>query len=75
MEDNTSITIVASVIVGSIAILSGYGCHQVEETWREAIKAGLVQKVVPGSSMPVWAKDDSASAELTASDTAQTPQE
>ncbi len=48
MKEETAWTVVASVVVISLTLLGGYGCHQTEKTNQEAIKAGLVQDLIPG---------------------------
>jgi len=58
MQENTAITVTISAIVAAIAFAVSYGCQQVEQTKRDAIKAGLVERILPGSSSPVWAKPE-----------------
>lgn len=43
-------------IVGAIASISMYGCHQHEETTREKIRAGLVEREAPISYSKIWTK-------------------
>lgn len=47
----SAITIVAIV---TISCLASYGCHQTEETKREAIKAGLEER--PATQYSSWVK-------------------
>lgn len=56
MDDNSSIvtTVSTFVVVVVLAILAG--CHMTEETNRQAIKAGLVQKQQLTPGQPVWSK-------------------
>lgn len=54
-EQSGIVTMVVMVIlVAGICILGG--CYQCEQTTREAIKAGLVQKQQTVAGMPVWSK-------------------
>lgn len=47
---------ISAMLISSIGALGG--CHIVESTKREAIKAGLVQKSEPGQAYPVWGKQE-----------------
>jgi hypothetical protein len=54
--ENTSLTtIICTLIVCVLAAAIG-GCHITENTQRQAIKAGLVQKQSMGTAGVYWAK-------------------
>lgn len=42
-----------ALVVGALVM---HGCHEVESTEREAMKAGLIEKFEPHSSLKVWTK-------------------
>ncbi len=54
----TAWTLVFFFIVCGIASVSMWGCHQSEETTREKIRAGLVQKEIPNTYTTIWAKPE-----------------
>lgn len=58
MHDNLCVAGTIMVIAICATITGLTGCRIVEGTKREAIKAGLVQKSVPGQLHPVWGKPD-----------------
>jgi hypothetical protein len=62
MNDKSIITIISVALCSfsvSAAVVACYGCQQFEETRREAIKAGLIQQLPPGSSGKLlWARPE-----------------
>lgn len=56
MQETTSLTVIITAAIAAIALSASYGCHQVEQTKRDAIKAGLVEKQNPGTPIPLWTK-------------------
>lgn len=48
-------TIIITAILG-VALVASHGCYQYEETKREAMKAGLIQKQNPGSMEVIWTR-------------------
>jgi hypothetical protein len=55
MDDNAGLVTVLCVIIISLALCAIGGCRITEETKREAIKNGLVQKQSAGQTTH-WAK-------------------
>ena len=56
-DDNTSIAATISIIAIGIMLVASHGCYQVEQTKREAIKAGLVEKPT-GTTGTAWSKPE-----------------
>lgn len=54
-EDKRITTIITTLIVFSAAVILN-GCHEYEKTRREAIKAGLVESQLGGSTGTHWTK-------------------
>ncbi len=57
MEPGKAITLIVIVVIAAIAVIASHGCYQYEETRREAIKAGLVEKV-DNYGKTIWTKPD-----------------
>ncbi len=56
MDKPTAIVAIAFILAGSLLV--AFQIHQDGEVDREAIRAGLVQKMVPGTSRVIWEKPD-----------------
>lgn len=54
-ETNADVTVIICIIIG-VTVISMNGCYQEEETKREAIRAGLVQK--PAGGGVIWDKPE-----------------
>jgi hypothetical protein len=50
-------TLICMAILGAVS-LAMFGCHEQEETKREAMRAGLIQKQNPGSYHVIWDKPE-----------------
>lgn len=56
MNEEAGLTVFFTTLLLVVGIISLGGCHIVEGTKRQAIKAGLVQKNEPSGTMQVWTK-------------------
>lgn len=45
-------------LCAAAAVSACYGCQQIEQTKREAMKAGLIQQLPPGGYKPLWTKPE-----------------
>ncbi len=61
MNTQQTLIIIISIIMASITSISMWGCHEKEESYRERIRAGLVQKAVPSTHTIIWTRPDGES--------------
>lgn len=54
--DNTGVSLTLTVLFICATTISLGGCHMMEETQRQAIKSGLVQKQQQAPGVVVWTK-------------------
>lgn len=56
IDENAAVVSITTIVALTICCMALYGCHQVQQTENEAIKAGLEQQILPGSASPRWVK-------------------
>lgn len=58
MKETTAYALSITASVAIITLGCSHGCQQVEQTKRDAMKAGLVERILPGSRCPSWVKPE-----------------